>query len=179
MFNIPLDASRHHPLQAANLWRFGLAKGLIRAALQDACKLAVSTRTVCSLPRHGTASSTSGKEELRFLGSIAGVCCLAATRSVTTNAPHQRWRGGVCHAKLKTWRGATVGNFAITDIIWLVNFVFKGGPPPLPCEAAGDVNCSLSSTSADIIYLVNHVFKGGPLPCDACVLIASGGWTCP
>ena len=28
------------------------------------------------------------------------------------------------------------------DIIYLVNFVFKSQAAPLPCEAAGDVNCS-------------------------------------
>lgn len=54
------------------------------------------------------------------------------------------------------------------DIIYLVNFVFKGGDAPLPCDAAGDVNCTGTVTSADIIYLVVHVFKGGPAPCDGC-----------
>jgi hypothetical protein len=66
-----------------------------------------------------------------------------------------------------------------SDIIYLVNFVFKGGPAPLPCAAAGDVNCSEHVSSADIIYLVNYVFKAGALPCDVCTLIASGDWTCP
>jgi hypothetical protein len=54
------------------------------------------------------------------------------------------------------------------DIIVLVNFVFKGGPDPLPCAANGDVNCSGSVTSSDIIVLVNFVFKGGPAPCNTC-----------
>jgi len=54
------------------------------------------------------------------------------------------------------------------DIIYLVNFVFKGGAVPLPCEANGDVNCSGSVTSGDIIYLVNFVFKGDAAPCDIC-----------
>lgn len=52
------------------------------------------------------------------------------------------------------------------DIIFLVNYVFKGGPIP-PCGGvAGDVNCAGGVTSADIIYLVNFVFKGGPAPCQ-------------
>jgi len=54
------------------------------------------------------------------------------------------------------------------DIIHLVNFVFKGGTPPLPLPEAGDVNCDGNVTSADIIYLVNFVFKGGSAPCDVC-----------
>jgi len=61
-------------------------------------------------------------------------------------------------------------DFSITasDIIYLVNYVFKGGPPPEPCPANGDVNCSGNVTSADIIYLVAFVFKGGSPPCDIC-----------
>lgn len=50
------------------------------------------------------------------------------------------------------------------DIIYMVNFVFKGGAPPLCSPTAGDVNCNGVTNSADIIYMVNHVFKGGPPP---------------
>ena len=64
------------------------------------------------------------------------------------------------------------------DIIGLVNFVFKGGPAPQPCEAAGDTDCSGAVTSADIIGMVNHVFKGGVAPCDVCTLIPAT-WSCP
>jgi hypothetical protein len=65
------------------------------------------------------------------------------------------------------------------DIIYLVNFVFKGQADPLPCEASGDVNCSRSVTSADIIYMVNHVFKGQPPPLDVCGLVEAGTLDCP
>jgi hypothetical protein len=51
-----------------------------------------------------------------------------------------------------------------SDIIYLVNFVFKGGPEPTCSPTTGDVNCSGSTNSADIIFLVNYVFKGGPPP---------------
>jgi len=52
------------------------------------------------------------------------------------------------------------------DIIYLVNYTFKGGPPPQPVPAAGDVNCDGNVTSADIIFMVNFVFKSGPGPCS-------------
>jgi len=70
------------------------------------------------------------------------------------------------------------GSITSADIIYLVGYVFKGGPPAQPCAAAGDVNCSGSVTSADIIYLVGYVFKGGNPPCDVCTLVP-GTWTCP
>lgn len=70
------------------------------------------------------------------------------------------------------------GTINSADIIHLVNFVFKSGPPPLPCIASGDVNCSGNVTSADVIGLVNFVFKSGAAPCDVCNLIP-GVWGCP
>jgi hypothetical protein len=73
----------------------------------------------------------------------------------------------------------TSGARTASDIIYLVNYVFKSGPIPLPCEASGDVNCDVSVTAADIIYMVGHVFKSGPEPCDVCTLIDAGSWTCP
>ena len=66
-----------------------------------------------------------------------------------------------------------------SDIIVLVNYVFKSGAMPVPCEAAGDVNCDGKVTSADIIYLVNYVFKGGDPPCALGELISAGAWDCP
>jgi len=54
----------------------------------------------------------------------------------------------------------------LADIIFLVNYVFKGGPTPDPKEL-GDVNCSGGSPILpDVIYMVNYVFKGGKAPCS-------------
>lgn len=57
-------------------------------------------------------------------------------------------------------------NRNLSDVIFLVNYVFKGGPAPDPPEL-GNVNCLGSTPNlADIIYMVNYVFKGGPAPCS-------------
>ena len=56
------------------------------------------------------------------------------------------------------------GTINSADIIYLVNFVFKGGPVPKCSPTTGDVNCNNVINSADIIYLVNYVFKGGQPP---------------
>jgi M6 family metalloprotease-like protein len=71
------------------------------------------------------------------------------------------------------------GSLTSADVISLVNYVFKAGATPQPCEAAGDVNCNLAVTSSDIIFLVNHVFKGDVAPCDVCPDIQNANWTCP
>lgn len=52
----------------------------------------------------------------------------------------------------------------LADIIFLVNYVFKGAAPPSPL-CRGDANGSTGTPNlGDIIYLVNFVFKGGPKP---------------
>jgi hypothetical protein len=70
------------------------------------------------------------------------------------------------------------GHLSSADIIYLVNFVLKGGPTPVPCAATGDVNCNGHINTTDVVYLVNAIFKAGPLPCDACSLVP-GTWSCP
>ncbi|EQB63819.1 MAG: NHL repeat containing protein [candidate division Zixibacteria bacterium RBG-1] len=56
------------------------------------------------------------------------------------------------------------GNPNLTDIIYLVNYSFKGGPAPSP-TCRGDANASGGNGNlTDIIYLVNYVFKDGPAP---------------
>jgi len=55
------------------------------------------------------------------------------------------------------------GIINLSDIIYLVNYVFKGGPAPDPL-CVGNANNNGSVDLADIIYLVNFVFKGGPVP---------------
>lgn len=59
----------------------------------------------------------------------------------------------------------------LVDIIFLVNFVFKGGTEPNP-TCRGDANGNSSVNLTDIIYLVNFVFKGGqaPLKSGVCCL---------
>ncbi len=54
-------------------------------------------------------------------------------------------------------------NINLADIIFLVNYVFKGGQKPLVLWAS-DFNSDNLINIADIIYLVNYIFKGGPEP---------------
>ena len=58
------------------------------------------------------------------------------------------------------------GNEAINllDITFLINYLYKGGPPPIP-EAAGDANCNGATNILDVTYLINYLYKGGNPPC--------------
>ncbi|HVP35366.1 MAG TPA: dockerin type I repeat-containing protein, partial [Terriglobales bacterium] len=54
----------------------------------------------------------------------------------------------------------TEGNVMVSDVVYLVNYLFKGGPEPwlYYCDANGDCQVTVS----DVVYLVNYLFKGGP-----------------
>jgi hypothetical protein len=52
----------------------------------------------------------------------------------------------------------------VDDIVYLVDHLFKGGPPP-PCLDEGDAKADNGLILVDdIVYLVDHLFKGGPPP---------------
>lgn len=53
----------------------------------------------------------------------------------------------------------------LSDLIFLTNFIFKGGLAPYPSKA-GDTNCSGKVDLGDVVYLVNYLFKGGAAPCS-------------
>jgi hypothetical protein len=56
----------------------------------------------------------------------------------------------------------------VADAVFLVNYVFKGGPPPAVVSAA-DANCDGNANVADAVYMINYVFKSGPEPCAGCM----------
>jgi hypothetical protein len=51
----------------------------------------------------------------------------------------------------------------VSDIVYLICYLFKGGPPPCLLKA-GDFNCDGRITVTDVINLLNYLFKGGPPP---------------
>jgi nitrous oxidase accessory protein NosD len=59
------------------------------------------------------------------------------------------------------------GSVDIDDVVYLIGYVFSGGPAPSPIES-GDVDCSGGIDIDDIVYLVNFIFSGGPEPCADC-----------
>ncbi|MEE9441934.1 MAG: M6 family metalloprotease domain-containing protein [candidate division Zixibacteria bacterium] len=52
----------------------------------------------------------------------------------------------------------------VGDAVFVINFVFKGGPTPIPLEG-GDANCDGNTDVGDAVYVINHVFKDGPAAC--------------
>jgi hypothetical protein len=59
------------------------------------------------------------------------------------------------------------GRVDISDVVFIVNYIFGSGPVPDPLAAA-DVNCSNRVDISDCVYLVNYIFGGGGVPCATC-----------
>jgi len=57
------------------------------------------------------------------------------------------------------------GEVTISDVVYLVNYLFKSGPAPVPFSRVGDANCDDIVDIVDAVYLVNYLFKNGPPPC--------------
>ena len=58
------------------------------------------------------------------------------------------------------------GAINISDAVFITNYVFTGGDPPVP-YITGDVNCDGTANVSDAVWIVNYVFIDGNDPCDA------------
>jgi hypothetical protein len=56
----------------------------------------------------------------------------------------------------------------VTDVVYLINYLFIGGPAPVPILHVGDVNQDEVVNVTDVVYLINYLFliPPGPPPCS-------------
>jgi hypothetical protein len=57
------------------------------------------------------------------------------------------------------------GELDIDDVVYLIAYIFSGGPAPDPL-AAGDADCSGAIDIDDVVYVIAYIFSGGNPPCD-------------
>lgn len=55
------------------------------------------------------------------------------------------------------------GVIDLGDVLYLTNYLYKGGPAPVPL-AAGDANCDGVIDIGEVLYLINYLYKGGLPP---------------
>ena len=58
-------------------------------------------------------------------------------------------------------------NVEITDIVYMINYLFRNGEPPLcanPYTTCADANGDGEVTIADVVHLINYLFQSGPPP---------------
>jgi len=52
-------------------------------------------------------------------------------------------------------------NINILDVVFLISYIYKGGPAPVPLISA-DVNADTDLNILDVVYLINFIYKNGP-----------------
>ena len=52
----------------------------------------------------------------------------------------------------------------ITDIVYLVNWLWKGGPDPRPFIDQGDVDCDGETKVEDVVYLTRYILRSSGIP---------------
>jgi hypothetical protein len=72
---------------------------------------------------------------------------------------------GVGKTSQQFMRGDANGDLTInlSDALYILNYLFKDGPAPVPFEA-GDANCDQVVDLSDALIVLNYLFKNGPPP---------------
>jgi C1A family cysteine protease len=60
------------------------------------------------------------------------------------------------------------GIINVADAVYLINYLFRTGPLPLPQLCTGDCNHDGTVTVSDVVFLINYLYNGGPLPDGCC-----------
>jgi len=98
------------------------------------------------------------------LGNISNLSFRATSRLDTTVFDIQ-----TIGAKTVLQRGDSNfdGIVLVSDLVYMVDYLFKGGPGPIPIEEAGDFSCVDGINVEDLTDMVTFLFKGGnPCPCN-------------
>jgi hypothetical protein len=50
------------------------------------------------------------------------------------------------------------------DVVFLISYLFRGGPAPLCPINRGDANSLNGVEAGDVVFLISYLFRGGPAP---------------
>lgn len=56
------------------------------------------------------------------------------------------------------------GSITISDVVFLISYIFSGGPYPTPWAAGAHIDSNPAVNISDVVYLINYIFAGGPPP---------------
>jgi hypothetical protein len=74
------------------------------------------------------------------------------------------------------------GKVNVSDVVYIINYVFIEGDPPQPVLACGDANGDSSVNVSDAVYTIGYIFvMGSPAPgdCSPGYWEGQGGDCCP
>jgi len=60
--------------------------------------------------------------------------------------------------------GSGGGFLDITDLVYMVNYLYRSGPPPVPEIGVVDVDSIFGVNNHDVVYIIEYLLKGGNSP---------------
>ncbi len=111
--------------------------------------------------------SSGGTEGSSTLFKLNGTLCqIAIGEGTTTNFKlsagfWQNFGTGSCCDK--PGDANNNGAVQITDVSFVINFLYKHGPTP-PCRSEADANGNNAIQITDVSYIINFLYKHGPTP---------------
>lgn len=120
-----------------------------------------------------SSGGTAGVSVNYGLYGTAGQIVVGAGTSENFGLAHGFWEetsggGGCCVIRADINHDG--GGPDISDLVYLVSYMFSGGPPP-PCTSLveyydeADVNGDATGPDiSDLVYVVTYMFSGGPAP---------------
>ncbi len=120
-----------------------------------------------SSPIASEIAASVQSRSVQFCSGAGATDFSALTDSFTVSA--EMWWPQVIHlgGKATYVYGDADGNGAVSigDAVFIINFIFGGGPAPSPLLAA-DANCDGTVSIGDAVFIINFIFGGGPAPCE-------------
>ena len=134
------------------------------------------TSAACPLVS-GTASLVLARDSTLTALEVHTILCSSAVKNLdwgalpdTPSVEYGWGRVDAFRAILSISRGDANNDYTVdmSDLVWLVDYMFTGGPAPFPSELLADMDCSGDVDNSDLVYLADYMFTGGPLPIKPC-----------
>jgi hypothetical protein len=123
-----------------------------------------------------SGGTDGGSASFLLMGSVAQTASGhgSSDNFVLDHGFWQEYQGGPCDCQPGDANGDLQIN--VGDAVYLISYVFKGGPPPVPyAVCSGDANGDCQCNVGDAVYIISYVFKGGPPPVDCETWIGNCG----
>lgn len=96
--------------------------------------------------------------------TVAGVDTISATIEAGEQVVELAQRPVITYYRCGDVNGNLANELDISDLVYLVDYMFTGGPPP-PIPEATDMDGSGGPLDiSDLVYIVDYMFNGGPAP---------------
>ncbi|MFH2037029.1 MAG: hypothetical protein ABIJ45_11545 [Candidatus Zixiibacteriota bacterium] len=116
-----------------------------------------------------SGGSIGGSSTNFVLSGTIGQTAVASGTSTNFGLLHGFWQDfGSSGAVVNCGDANNNAVLNILDITYLIAYLYKSGPAPIPYNCVGDPNGSANVNILDITYLIAYLYKSGPPPVTDC-----------